>query len=396
MNKSINILLVLIFSLMHAIAGYANSHVNSVNAHLYTEVCAEDTLLSGKTGDTYQEFILARKGSEENAPCLYAKDVNWTEDKLDVYFANSGWRSSYNSPSLSALENLRKVLLETLNDEKDGLHTRLFNFPELKTMRVHLENPENNRNTNIFNIIIDSGLGKHTYVVEYTEYGKLLAEKAKINDKKRSAAIQKRKEIQMQRQEAARRVDEKRAAKFAKNGFPYKTKLFWGKYSYTEKTLRPIYEGQFEKAESREIVRLMLISYGNTMNLSCLNLLPENKEIIEYEYSSQSEEYSGVGYPGQGLFIDHYNSAPAAAKGYFSADPRFVETYHKIDEEHRIEFMKKMSGTDLNPVSYINRAMEVNSFFRELKCDKKDMWVIGENLLRYFNDEPSLQQEKGL
>jgi hypothetical protein len=39
---------------------------------------------------------------------------------------------------------------------------------------------------------------------------------------------------------------------------------------------------------------------------------------------------------------------------------------------------------------------ELNSFLNEIDCNKEDMSIIGENLLRFLNGKKSLQGEKGI
>ena len=344
-------------------------------------------------------FTLARDGYKSNATYFYAKKLEWSDRVLDVYVGNSGWQYGKRQLSMNFLKDTENKLIRTAENEKTGLHTSLMYFPALETLRMHLDYPDDGDKSNIMNLKIENKVGEIRCKAEYTDNGKDFFKLATQADEERKRAEEKRNEIAEQNRIVALAAEKKRIAEYAKAGFTIKPDYFWTDYPLNGGTLRAFHEGDFENVYNETIARILLLSYREKMNGTCRNLLPPNKKKIEYEYTSQEKEYAGTTYNGGwdlGSFTDHYNTVEEKHRGEYYIDPRFEEIYRTNSETLQRNYLKSAFNPSFNPFKYIAEVKEVKSFINALNCNKDDMYTIGENLLRYFQGQKSLQAEKGI
>jgi hypothetical protein len=346
-----------------------------------------------------KKFILANNGYGTSSPYLYAKNIKWSDSDIDIYFANIGWNVAKDNPSSLAVKKLESELIKTVENDMQGLHTNLMYFPKLQTMRVHLADPDVSNQANLFNLRIAEKQGETKYVLEYTKAGDSYIQRAVLADKEKALAEQKRKEIELQRAQEQMALHQIRTDLYKSKGFVIKPLSFWRKYPLTVSTLIAIHEGDFSLEKNEELARALFLMYMKRMNESCRNLLPPNMKKIDYTYYTEKEEYAYTRWDGGfewDSWEDVYETVQVAHKGVFYLDPRFEETYNEVSNIYENTYVGNLFNPGFNPFQSIAEMKELNSFLNEIDCNKEDMSIIGENLLRFLNGKKSLQGEKGI
>jgi hypothetical protein len=266
-------------------------------------------------------------------------------------------------------------------------------------MRVHLADPDVSNQANLFNLRIAEKQGETKYVLEYTKAGDSYIQRAVLADKEKALAEQKRKEIELQRAQEQMALHQIRTDLYKSKGFVIKPLSFWRKYPLTVSTLIAIHEGDFSLEKNEELARALFLMYMKRMNESCRNLLPPNMKKIDYTYYTEKEEYAYTRWDGGfewDSWEDVYETVQVAHKGVFYLDPRFEETYNEVSNIYENTYVGNLFNPGFNPFQSIAEMKELNSFLNEIDCNKEDMSIIGENLLRFLNGKKSLQGEKGI
>lgn len=346
-----------------------------------------------------QKYILAINGYGTGSPHLYSKGIRWSDSDINVYMTNTGWNVLKDNPSTSAVKKLEDELIRIVENDKQGLHTHLMYLPKIMTLRVHVADPDVSSQANLFNVHITERQGDVKYALEYTEAGKSLTQRAVQADKEKALAEQKRKEIALQSAKEQMALHQIRADLFKSKGFVIKPLSFWNKYPLTGVTLKAIHEGDFRIEKNNDLARGLFLMYMKSMNGSCSNLLPPNKKKIDYTYTSEKDTYSHTTWDGEwnlDSFEDQYITEIETHNGEFYLDPRFEETYREVRNIFENATVASLFNPGFNPFHYIAEMKELNSFLIEVDCNKEDMFILGENLLRFFNGRKSLQEEKGI
>ncbi len=175
---------------------------------------------------------------------------------------------------------------------------------------------------------------------------------------------------------------------FKKNNYTYLEKSFWNNLDGdNQEIIKNFYEGNFKElsisgSRQEEFLYRYFVNYTSQ---SCKSLLPLKTVNFSETIESGGKTYSHTLYNGGMSFTNVYdNSEKTIINISIDMDPKFEKKYLEINE---VFSTLKLS---------VETAKAYYDFFTQIKCDPKVFNLLGENLFRFFNNQPSIQIEAGV
>ncbi|MEZ5107268.1 MAG: hypothetical protein R2757_22375 [Draconibacterium sp.] len=177
---------------------------------------------------------------------------------------------------------------------------------------------------------------------------------------------------------------------------------------YNEEEYRLLCEGDFDliydplnhvKNINIECIFLYYLYY---VDKYCHSILGENTIKVNKTYYDSEKVYAGTDYSYDGTFIYSQDKYETKTYTYYiemeiSPNNKIIFNYcDKKIEEQPFYFTELINENSTSDIGKLPR-LDIRKFFKEeIKCDKRTLETMRENIVRLLEGRQSLQQEKGI
>lgn len=347
--------------------------------------------------------ILRVGGSGDKGLPIVTKEYLNVNDTLHAKIYSTTMTYLKNKPSKSKIIELERAVNLSLKNSTQGAHTVLKFLPHVKFIKLYLTNSDSSKEMMdgdyIFLVKVNK-LGKHgiSYeIIDYPKQNELNTLIAEENHRNQIDTERKRKVEQLLIAEKDNK-EIKLANQLQNKGFKVMEKSFWNQFPNQKILFKGVVEGNFGSIDNNFVFKSFFLAYLNHISNSCTSLLPNNKRELTITYNTTEKNYSHTTYNGgwdMGSFTQNYNTEEKTHTRKMYIDPRFENKYYEIKRDINKEFLEMMFSGSFASFS-IKDKNEIEGFYRSLGCDKQALFYIGENFLRYLNNQKSLQTEAGV